>query len=528
MQNSRFNRCICLLAALIMTVTIFVSVKTVSAQTPQPPSPAYEVIDLGAFGNGASAAAISQDGSLVAGSFSQGFGNRAFLWRGGVFTDLSNTLGTPFSFASDVNDQGNVVGVSIAGTEAPTRAFAIRDNAVVPLSPLFNVGESRANSINNLNQIAGVYTPAGGQRAYFYDLNNGTLKTIGTLGGSSSSASDINLLGEIVGTSSTGVLVTDPNGSTNIVQRAFFWDAENGLRNLGALGGSFSRANAVNERGQAVGISTVSSNGNLARPVLWEFNGTIVDLGELAPGTTTGAAGEALDINNRGQVVGWSYTPAGNRAFLWTRQNGLRDLNTLLPAGSGWVLNQASAISSNGGIVGSGRLTVNGTSVNRSFLLRPLFGQSLFLNQTPQLPDATDGRSYELGLKFQSNTNGKIVAIRYWKSPSETGTHTGRLWTADGTLLATVEFTNETVSGWQQARLSEAVPVAAMTTYVVSVNTNTHYADTYDILATPNTSGNLATIADGNNGVFGDIGTLPTNSYRNSSYFRDVVFVPEN
>ena len=155
-------------------------------------------------------------------------------------------------------------------------------------------------------------------------------------------------------------------------------------------------------------------------------------------------------------------------------------------------------------------------------------GTTVLTTQVPALADASDGGvSYELGMKFQSAVAGSITAVRHWKSPSETGSHVGRIWTATGTLLATVTFSNETASGWQQQALTTPLSIQPNTTYVVSVNVNSYFPDTYDELATPIVNGNLSSIADGNNGVHGAAGspgTFPTNSYRNSNYYRDIVF----
>jgi Domain of unknown function (DUF4082)/PA14 domain/Pectate lyase superfamily protein len=151
--------------------------------------------------------------------------------------------------------------------------------------------------------------------------------------------------------------------------------------------------------------------------------------------------------------------------------------------------------------------------------------QSLFTTQTPQIGNVTDGRNYELGMKFVANKAGRITALRYWKAPSEAGTHIGRLWSANGQLLGTASFSNETASGWQQANLATPIDIQADTVYTVSVNVNSHFGITYDVLGASITNGALRSVA-GNNGVYGSINTLPTNSYRNSNYFRDVVFAP--
>ena len=80
----------------------------------------------------------------------------------------------------------------------------------------------------------------------------------------------------------------------------------------------------------------------------------------------------------------------------------------------------------------------------------------------------SDPNAVELGLKFQADVNGYITGIRFYKGPGNTGTHVGHLWTSTGSLLASVTFTNETATGWQQATLATPVAITANTTYVVS------------------------------------------------------------
>ena len=52
-------------------------------------------------------------------------------------------------------------------------------------------------------------------------------------------------------------------------------------------------------------------------------------------------------------------------------------------------------------------------------------------------------------MKFRSDEDGFITALRFYKQPNNTGAHVGHLWTSRGQQLAEVEFTNETASGWQ-------------------------------------------------------------------------------
>ncbi|MEY9110621.1 glucose/arabinose dehydrogenase [Bradyrhizobium yuanmingense] len=156
-------------------------------------------------------------------------------------------------------------------------------------------------------------------------------------------------------------------------------------------------------------------------------------------------------------------------------------------------------------------------------------GTTLFTTQTPTNTNATDGAGadYELGMRFTSDVSGVIQAIRYYKASNETGTHVGHIWSATGQELATVTFTNEGASGWQQATLATPLTIAAGTTYVVSVNINSYYVSTTQGFAFGTSNGSLN--APVGAGVFDyDAGVFPTAVYQNANYFRDVVFAPSN
>ena len=45
--------------------------------------------------------------------------------------------------------------------------------------------------------------------------------------------------------------------------------------------------------------------------------------------------------------------------------------------------------------------------------------------------------------------DGFVSGIRFYKGTGNTGTHTGTMWSNNGTLLATGTFSNETSTGWQ-------------------------------------------------------------------------------
>src|SRR5664279_833304 len=80
---------------------------------------------------------------------------------------------------------------------------------------------------------------------------------------------------------------------------------------------------------------------------------------------------------------------------------------------------------------------------------------------TPSTVTVNDNSAVELGVRFRSSTTGYITVLRFYKGSSNTGTHTGTLWTNTGTKLSTVTYSGETGSGWQTATLPSPVPVTA-------------------------------------------------------------------
>jgi hypothetical protein len=148
---------------------------------------------------------------------------------------------------------------------------------------------------------------------------------------------------------------------------------------------------------------------------------------------------------------------------------------------------------------------------------------SLFSAATvPSVTSADDGDAYELGVKFTSTANGQITGVKFYKGAGNTGTHTGSLWSADGTRLATGTFSNETESGWQTLTFSSPVSITAGTTYVASYTTTTgHYAVNSGYFGSV-TSPPLAASASA--GVFTGGTGFPTSTYNGGNYWVDVVF----
>jgi hypothetical protein len=132
-------------------------------------------------------------------------------------------------------------------------------------------------------------------------------------------------------------------------------------------------------------------------------------------------------------------------------------------------------------------------------------------------------------MRFRADVAGSIIGVRFYKAAANTGTHIGNLWTNTGARLATVTFSNETASGWQEADFSTPVAISANTTYVVSYYAPAgHYSDTGKGFTTSVDNAPLHGLADGFDGgngayVYGADG-FPTGTYNSSNYWVDLVF----
>ncbi|HWB99995.1 MAG TPA: N,N-dimethylformamidase beta subunit family domain-containing protein, partial [Bryobacteraceae bacterium] len=151
---------------------------------------------------------------------------------------------------------------------------------------------------------------------------------------------------------------------------------------------------------------------------------------------------------------------------------------------------------------------------------------------TPITASDPDTNSAELGVKFRSDVAGVVTGVRFYKGSQNTGTHVGNLWSNAGALLASVTFSGETASGWQQATFSTPVTITPNTTYIVSYFAPSgRYAADESALASGVDNAPLHALADGVDGpngvyAYGATSSFPTQSFNATNYWVDGVFVP--
>jgi probable HAF family extracellular repeat protein len=330
--------------------------------------------DLGTLPTGSNSFAyfISDNGLIVGGSDIGTFDPNtqqpefhAVRWSNGTITDLGMPgLGGTSSLATGVNDTGQVAGFaqnaipdpfSIAGLGTQTRAFLWQNGVMQDLNTLGGP-DAFAQEVNNNGQVAGVsYTTdkpnpnTGLPPLHPFLWQNGKMKDLGTFGGANVFGPflyGLNSRGEV-----TGVMALPGNQTSH----AFLWNGQKliDLNAGGGLGGTYSQPGALNDAGEVVGLATLSGD-QANHAFIWK-NGVMTDLGTLHGDPCS----EAGSINSSGQVVGASQSARGGcnfytRAFLWEGGGPMVDLNALLSAPASLLLTGASWINDVGEITGRG------------------------------------------------------------------------------------------------------------------------------------------------------------------------------
>jgi probable HAF family extracellular repeat protein len=247
-----------------------------------------------------------------------------FLWSEGKITDLGTLGNGLFAEGTAINNLGEVAGFSNL-KNGERHAFAFHNGKLTDLGPTGQ--ESRAFAINDSGVVAGSMSiPFVGHTDATLWIN-GKATDLGLLpgeGGIFTDASGINNSNEVVGA----------GDNKESLERAFLW--RNGtMTDIGTLGGPQASANAINNSGQVAGsaqTSTEASHGFIYQ------NGKMTDLGlNIYPNA----------ISNNGVVVG----QGGCGSAIIVIGGICVNLQNLIPAGSSFVLENATGINNKGQIV---------------------------------------------------------------------------------------------------------------------------------------------------------------------------------
>ena len=356
----------------------------------------------------------------------------AYTWTAGRQIDLrplpphGSFSASNFLYVNWINLWGVSAGFA---TRTDSASGASVDNAVI-WTPDGNVvdlvGKSNAEShavwVNDLGEVSGWLASTTPDPCSFGTSlaqtegviwQFGTMRRLGSLGGTDSYGEFINDLGQVSGHAQTsnvpnadsGCPPFDPfiwqdgiikdinpgnfggaEGGTNflsnggdavgfgtqageIVSHPFLW--RNGkttdLNTIGTLGGATNSAFNANDLGHVVGVDSTADNA-FVLAVLWR-NGKFTDLSTLSGDDCS----EPFRINNADQIVGISFSceTGASHAFVWERGE-MVDLDTLIPSTAGIQLMSANWINDDGVIAAQGVL-IAGTHMgaSRAVLLIP-------------------------------------------------------------------------------------------------------------------------------------------------------------
>jgi probable HAF family extracellular repeat protein len=162
-------------------------------------------------------------------------------------------------------------------------------------------------------------------RAFLWDKQNG-MQDLGTLpGGTDAQAVLINERGQVVGYSYTSSSPSPSCLAGFLTTGSFIWDKKNGMVDLGSLGGTCTLVSDLNNRGQVIGTSNLTGDQSV-HAFFWD-HGSLHDLGGSLGGDFTGA----FVMNDEGQAVGFAYLPgdATYHATFWKHVGEMTDLGTV-------------------------------------------------------------------------------------------------------------------------------------------------------------------------------------------------------
>ena len=287
---------------------------------------------------------------------------RATLWIGRRIINLGVVPGGSESNGTSINNAGQAVGISDNGVADPFSLFGVgvqvrtflweegelRDIGTLggpDAAPGPGCNNQRPGIIVGMSYTTSIPNPETGiptLAPFLWD--NGKMTDLGTLGGSVGIGQCANNRLQVIGASS---LAAHPaacfTGETGC--HAYLWQGGT-MKDLGTLGGDNSEAIWIDDAGEIAGSADLPGN-DLHDAVRWR-DGQILDLG-----TVSGdACSRGRAINARGQIVGGS-SDCRNflHAFVWEEGGPMIDLNTVIPPGSGLQLTNALNINNRGEIL---------------------------------------------------------------------------------------------------------------------------------------------------------------------------------
>lgn len=233
-----------------------------------------------------------------------------FVYTNGTITDLGS-YGGRFVFPWAINNSGQMALILYPINSGLFRAGLYSHGVITDLTysaGLVGLGDRIVQAINERGDVVGygLEHPGGIGSAGFAVYSNGAPTLFGYDNEHTSEFHDINNKQQIVGSRGTGLYEFER------IPHAFLY-SEGSYTDLGTLGGLWSVAYAINERGWVVGHAETSA---YVYHAFLYANRSLIDLNALIPDNSGWELQSAIDINNAGQIIGYGNINGETHGFV--------------------------------------------------------------------------------------------------------------------------------------------------------------------------------------------------------------------